>query len=103
MQIEIEGKCNRISYKTTNVANFSSRVIVKGLTANTTYYYQVGDGNTWSEIKSFKTASEITKQTNFFIIGDMQEDAIVGAKYSELLKKPEFLISAYSSATESTM
>ena len=85
---EIEGKCNRISYKTTNVANFSSRVIVKGLTANTTYYYQVGDGNTWSEIKSFKTASEITKQTNFFIIGDMQgEDAIVAAKYSELLKK----------------
>ena len=86
--VEIAGKCNRISYKTTNAANFSSRVIVKGLTANTTYYYQVGDGNTWSEIKSFKTASEITKQTNFFIIGDMQgEDAIVAAKYSELLKK----------------
>ncbi len=84
---EIDGTCNRVAYKTTNAANYSNGAVATGLTANTTYYYQVGDGTVWSDIRSFTTAKESSNSTNFFILGDMQgADAVIAAKYSELLK-----------------
>ena len=49
----------------------SNRVRINGLSAGTTYYYQVGDGSTWSETHSFRTASP-KGDANFFILGDIQ-------------------------------
>ena len=49
----------------------SNRVLLSGLTAGATYYYQVGDGTTWSEIASFTMANG-KENTNFFILGDIQ-------------------------------
>ena len=45
-------------------------VELTGLNAGTTYYYTVGDGETWSEVYHFTTAGGTS--TNFFIIGDTQ-------------------------------
>ena len=43
------------------------------LTPATTYYYQVGDGTSWSETYSFTTASNDPEgATNFFVFGDIQ-------------------------------
>lgn len=48
-------------------------VALSGLTPETTYYYQVGDGEWWSEVYSFTTASaDPTAETNFFVFGDIQ-------------------------------
>lgn len=46
---------------------------ISGLTPDTTYYYQVGDGEKWSDIYSFKTAPEDKEaDTNFVVLGDVQ-------------------------------
>lgn len=51
-------------------------VKLEGLTPDTTYYYQVGDGEKWSEVLSFTTAtSEKNGDTNFFIFGDIQSNS----------------------------
>ncbi len=49
-----------------------NKVQISGLTPNTTYYYQVGDGEKWSDVASFTTASGNNEETNFFILGDIQ-------------------------------
>lgn len=49
-----------------------NKVQISGLTPNTTYYYQVGDGENWSDVASFTTANGNNKETNFFILGDIQ-------------------------------
>lgn len=48
-----------------------NKVQISGLIPNTTYYYQVGDGETWSDTASFTTANG-NEETNFFILGDIQ-------------------------------
>ena len=50
----------------------SNKVTLTDLTPNTTYYYQVGDGTTWSDTQSFKTPAADAEATNFFILGDIQ-------------------------------
>ena len=45
---------------------------LSGLSSGTTYYYQVGDGTTWSEVFHFTTADPTEQTTNFFILGDIQ-------------------------------
>ena len=50
----------------------SNKVTLTKLTPGTTYYYQVGDGNTWSDTQSFKTPAADAEATNFFILGDIQ-------------------------------
>lgn len=50
----------------------SNKVTLTDLTPNTTYYYQVGDGTTWSDTQSFKMPAADAKATNFFILGDIQ-------------------------------
>ena len=80
-----EGECQAVRYAVTGVSNYVNSVTATGLKPATTYYYQVGDGETWSEIGSFTTAAG-NADTKFFIIGDMQgEDAAVAATYSNLL------------------
>ena len=51
-----------------------NKVIATGLAKNTQYAYRVGDGNKWSEVKTFKT-NRAGLNTNFFIIGDTQASA----------------------------
>ena len=54
--------------------NYSARVnkvLATGLSSNTQYVYRVGDGETWSSVKEFKTVRSGT-DTNFFVIGDTQ-------------------------------
>lgn len=47
--------------------------VLSGLTPETTYYYQVGDGEWWSEVYSFTTASaDPMAETSFFVFGDIQ-------------------------------
>lgn len=50
----------------------SNKVTLTKLTPGTTYYYQVGDGTTWSDTQSFKTPAADAEATNFFILGDIQ-------------------------------
>lgn len=50
----------------------SNQVTLTGLTPGITYYYQVGDGATWSDKQSFKTPAANAEATNFFILGDIQ-------------------------------
>ncbi len=51
-------------------------VSLNGLKANTKYYYQVGDGEKWSDIMTFTTAPDDKNgKTNFFIFGDIQTDS----------------------------
>ena len=50
----------------------SNKVTLTDLTLGTTYYYQVGDGTTWSDTQSFKTPAANAEATNFFILGDIQ-------------------------------
>lgn len=65
------------------------------LTPNTTYYYQVGDGNIWSEVYSFTTASGDSQgDTNFFIIGDVQSNDT--ARLAQALKQIKNSGIAYS-------
>ena len=50
----------------------SNKVSLTGLKPGATYYYQVGDGTTWSETQSFKMPAAGAESTNFFILGDIQ-------------------------------
>ena len=48
-------------------------VSLSGLEPSTKYYYQVGDGEKWSDAQSFTTASANSDaDTKFFIFGDIQ-------------------------------
>lgn len=48
---------------------------LQGLQPGTTYYYQVGDGEKWSEVLSFTTASgDPNDATEFVVMGDIQTD-----------------------------
>ena len=50
----------------------SNRVRLTGLRPGSTYYYQVGDGEIWSDTQSFKMPAAGAESTNFFILGDIQ-------------------------------
>lgn len=54
-------------------AMYLHTVRLTGLTPDTTYFYQVGDGTKWSDILSFTTASDNKKaDTSFAVFGDIQ-------------------------------
>lgn len=68
----------------------SNKVTLTDLTPGTTYYYQVGDGTTWSDTQSFKTPAANAKATNFFILGDIQSSNTSNlARVLDELKKSE--------------
>lgn len=62
----------------------SNKVSLAGLTPGATYYYQVGDGETWSDTQSFKMSAAGAESTNFFILGDIQSSDT--ANLSHVLK-----------------
>ena len=62
----------------------SNKVSLAGLTPGATYYYQVGDGKTWSDTQSFKMPAAGAESTNFFILGDIQSSDT--ANLSHVLK-----------------
>lgn len=66
----------------------SNKVRLTGLQPGITYYYQVGDGKVWSETESFTISNG--KETNFFILGDIQSSDTSNLAHSlETLKKSE--------------
>lgn len=50
----------------------SNKVRLTDLKPGITYYYQVGDGEIWSDTQSFKMPAAGAESTNFFILGDIQ-------------------------------
>ena len=46
----------------------------EGLTADTSYVYRVGDGETWSEWFEVRTAAETVGDFSFIVQGDAQND-----------------------------
>ncbi|MDQ1204387.1 metallophosphoesterase family protein [Microbacterium sp. SORGH_AS_0862] len=47
---------------------------IEGLTADTSYVYRVGDGETWSEWFEFRTADDAVGDFSFIVQGDAQND-----------------------------
>ncbi len=66
----IEGTCQLTAYY--GGAVYVCGAVTDGLKSGTTYYYRVGDGENWSEIKSFTTGYENTG-TKMLVFGDLQE------------------------------
>lgn len=62
----------------------SNKVSLTGLQPGATYYYQVGDGEIWSDTQSFKMPAAGAESTNFFILGDIQSSDT--ANLSRVLK-----------------
>lgn len=62
----------------------SNKVSLAGLKPGETYYYQVGDGEAWSDTQSFKMPAAGAESTNFFILGDIQSSDT--ANLSHVLK-----------------
>ena len=72
--VTVAGTSNVVSYSKSGTSNRANGVVFTGLTPNTTYYYQVGDGSVWSEVGTFTTASANDRTTSFFILADIQEE-----------------------------
>ena len=72
--VEVEGTSRLISYSSSKQINRVNGVSLTGLTAGSTYYYRVGDGSVWSDVRSF-TVPAAEKQTRFFLLADIQEEA----------------------------
>ena len=53
----------------------SNKALVVGLTPNTTYSYRVGKANTWSSIRSFRTAKNTKEDFSFIYITDTQANS----------------------------
>ena len=71
---QIDGTSRLISYSGSKQINRVNGVTLSCLTAGATYYYRVGDGTVWSAIRSF-TVPAAGKQTHFFLLADIQEEA----------------------------
>lgn len=69
--ITVEGKSTLHAFSTTKSAARINSVEITGLTPGSTYYYKVGDGKTWSEVKTF-TTDDNDNTTKFFVVGDTQ-------------------------------
>ena len=54
-------------------ANFSN-ITLTGLSAGTTYDYQVGCGELWTDVATFSTSDGETDHADFFVLGDIQAD-----------------------------
>ncbi len=70
----VEGSCNLVTYSADSTSALANSVKLTGLAAGTTYYFQVGDGTTWSEVDTFTTAVDNPESTNFYVMADIQED-----------------------------
>lgn len=66
------GSSKLTSFATSKDSARINTVTITGLAANTTYEYQVGDGEKWSDSNRFKTAPAAGEKTAFFVMGDTQ-------------------------------
>ena len=84
--IQVEGTSRLISYTSSKQINRVNNVTLTGLAAGATYYYRIGDGSIWSDVRSF-TVPVAEDETSFFLIADIQEeDALTGmGRIAELL------------------
>lgn len=74
-KIQIDSKI--LAFDETNSGNamLLHTANLQGLQPGTTYYYQVGDGEKWSDVLSFTTASaDPNATTEFIVMGDIQTD-----------------------------
>ena len=72
-----EGECELKSFSGSGDINGNYAVLINhatitGLKSSTDYYYQVGDGEVWSDVKHFSTSAGSKSDTNFFVLGDTQ-------------------------------
>ena len=68
----VAGDCLFVEFTGTYAVNVN-QVLITGLAEDTEYVYRAGDGKVWSENKNFSTSKQ-HGETNFFVIGDTQED-----------------------------
>lgn len=70
----VRGETELIPFATTNNVAYLNTVTLRGLSADTLYYYWVGDGseNGWSEAATFRTAGAEKDTTTFYVLGDTQ-------------------------------
>jgi flavodoxin len=61
----------------------SNKVLVTGLTPNTTYSYRVGKDGAWSEIGTFTTAKNTNDNFSFVYITDTQANTVENFEISE--------------------
>ncbi len=74
-----EGTSALLTYSTDGFATRVNNVQLTDLTPDTTYYFQVGDGQDWSEVKTFSTGKRNPDDVNFFVMADIQEEgALIG-------------------------
>ncbi len=57
-----------------NSAVYVNSVKLSGLTPGTIYEYQIGGGEAWTEIATFKTVNTGSEKTRFFALGDIQAE-----------------------------
>lgn len=88
----VSGTSDIVAYSSSMAANRVNSAVITGLKPGTTYYYQVGDGTCWSEVKCFTTADADEEQTDIFMIADIQEDdAITGfGNIAKLLQQGDY-------------
>lgn len=60
--------------KGSNSAVYVNSVKLDKLTPGTAYEYQIGGGEAWSEIATFKTVNTANEKTRFFALGDIQAE-----------------------------
>ena len=78
-------------YGFTDYAARLNNATITGLNVNTEYAYQVGDGEIWSEVRTFDTIdNDVDSKTKMFIVGDTQ--TAVG-ETDNITKINEYLIS----------
>ncbi len=67
-------ECELLSFPTTKDAAYINTITLTALEPDTTYCYWLGDGseNGWSEMMTFTTQPEGSKDTSFFVLGDTQ-------------------------------
>ena len=70
--ITAEGTVKETYFDGDKVTANANGVVITGLTPNTEYVYKVGDGENWSELRSFTTEKAGQDATNFFILADTQ-------------------------------
>ena len=70
---EISGTSTLTNFSTSKNAARVNAIHITGLKPETKYEFRVGDGEKWSEIKTFRTAAEADDaNTSFFVMGDTQ-------------------------------
>ncbi len=72
-----EGSTSLVSFGKTGDIVRTNNVEIFGLSEDTTYYYQVGDGLVWSDIDMFKTTNGKKDESKFFILADIQDKAAI--------------------------